>query len=44
MPGVTPGAVDVIGVVPEDVRVDADITEGHAGYEESGRSEIHPDR
>jgi hypothetical protein len=41
-PGVTPGAVDVTGVVPEDVHVDPDIMEGHPGYEESGSSEIHP--
>lgn len=41
-PGISPGAVDVTGIVPEDVRVDPDITEGHAGYEESGGSEIHP--
>jgi hypothetical protein len=41
-PGVFPGAVDVTGVVPEGVRIDPDITEGHPGYEESGDSEIHP--
>jgi hypothetical protein len=41
-PGVAPGSVDVTGVVPEDVHVDPDITEGHPGYEESGVSEIHP--
>jgi hypothetical protein len=27
--GVSPGAVDVPGVLPEDVRVAANITEGH---------------
>jgi hypothetical protein len=43
-PGVSPDAVDVIGVVPEDVYVDPDITEGHPGYEESGSSELHLDR
>lgn len=43
-PGVSRGAVDVTGVVPEDVHVDPDITEGHPGYEESGGSEIHPGR
>jgi hypothetical protein len=43
-PGVFPGAVDVIGFVPEDVHVDPDITEGQPGYEESGDSEIHPSR
>ena len=43
-PGVSPGAVDVTGIIPEDVRVDPDITEGHPGYEESGGSELHPPR
>jgi hypothetical protein len=43
-PGVTPGSVDVTGIVPEDVHADPDITEGHPGYEESGGSEIHPGR
>lgn len=37
-----PGRVDVTGVVPDDIRVDPDITEGHEGYEESGDSEIIP--
>lgn len=41
-PDVFPGAVDVVGVLPDDVHVDPDITEGHPGYEESGRSEIKP--
>ena len=41
-PGVTPGSVDVTGIVPEDVHVDPEITEGHPGYEESGPSEIMP--
>ena len=43
-PGISPGSVDVIGIVPEDVHVDPYITEGHPGYEESGDSELHPDR
>ena len=43
-PGVTSVAVDVTGVIPDDVHVDPDITEGHPGYEESGASEIHPSR
>jgi hypothetical protein len=43
-PGVTSGSVDVTGIVPEEVHVDPDITEGHPGYEESGGSEIHPGR
>jgi hypothetical protein len=34
------GRVDAPGIVPEDVHVDPEITEGHAGYQESGRSEI----
>lgn len=36
------GRIDVTGIMPEDVRVDPDITEGHPGYEESGSSEIIP--
>jgi hypothetical protein len=28
--------------LPDDVHVDPDITEGHPGYEESGRSDIKP--
>ena len=36
------GTVDVIGVLPEEISVDPDITEGHPGYEESGPSEIRP--
>jgi hypothetical protein len=43
-PGIPPGAIDVTGVIPEDVRIDPNITEGHPGYEESGGSEIHPAR
>jgi hypothetical protein len=34
--------VDITGIVPEGVRIDPDITEGHPGYEESGSSEIIP--
>jgi hypothetical protein len=40
--GVLPNAVDITGRVPEDVRIDPNITEGHPGYEESGESEIIP--
>jgi hypothetical protein len=36
------GRRDVTGVMPDDVRIDPDITEGHPGYEESGESEILP--
>ncbi|MEX2306252.1 MAG: hypothetical protein WD738_01590 [Pirellulales bacterium] len=41
-PGISPVSVDVTGIVPEDVHVDPDITEGHPGYEESGGSGIQP--
>jgi hypothetical protein len=34
--------VDVTGKMPDDVRIDPDITEGHPGYNESGDSEIIP--
>jgi hypothetical protein len=39
-PDTKPDAVDVVGIVPGDVYVDPELTEGHAGYEESGNSEI----
>jgi len=41
-PGAGQGRIDVTGIVPEDIRIDPDITEGHPGYEESGDSEIIP--
>jgi len=41
-PRVSPGSVDIIGIVPEGIRIDPDITEGHPGYEESGDSEVIP--
>jgi hypothetical protein len=41
-PGVEQGRVDVTGIVPDGVRIDPDLTEGHPGYEESGESEIIP--
>jgi hypothetical protein len=41
-PDVSAGAVDVVGILPDDVHVDPGITEGHAGYEESGSSEVRP--
>jgi hypothetical protein len=41
-PGEGQGRVDVTGIVPEGIRVDPDVTEGHPGYEESGDSEIIP--
>ena len=41
-PGGGVGRVDVTGRVPDNVRVDPDITEGHPGYQESGDSEIIP--
>jgi hypothetical protein len=39
-PDVKPDAADVVGIVPGDVYVDPELTEGHAGYEESGDSEL----
>ncbi len=39
-PDVKPEAVDVVGILPGDIYVDPELTEGHAGYEESGDSEI----
>jgi hypothetical protein len=36
------GRVDVTGIMPEGIRPDPDITEGHPGYEDSGSSEIIP--
>lgn len=39
-PAGDPNWVDVTGKMPEDIRIDPDITEGHPGYEESGDSEI----
>jgi hypothetical protein len=41
-PGGGQGRIDVVGIVPEGIRVDPDLTEGHPGYEESGDSEIIP--
>jgi hypothetical protein len=36
------GSVDLTGTMPEGIRIDPDITQGHPGYEESGDSEIIP--
>jgi hypothetical protein len=44
VPGVSPGSVDVVGILPDDVHVDPDIMEGHPGYEESGGSEQKPSK
>lgn len=41
-PGGGLGRVDLTGIVPEGIRVDPNITEGHPGYDESGDSEIIP--
>ena len=41
-PGGGQGRVDITGIMPEDIRIDPDLTEGHPGYEESGDSEIIP--
>jgi hypothetical protein len=43
-PSVLPGSVDVTGIIPDDVQVDPEITEGHPGYDESGPSEVIPGR
>ena len=40
--GISPGSVDVTGIVPESIHVDPDLLEGHPGYEESGNSGIMP--
>ncbi len=37
------GRRDVTGRMPDNVRVDPDVTEGQPGYQESGDSEIIPD-
>jgi hypothetical protein len=42
--GVSPTAVDVTGITPEDIHAEPDITEGHPGYDESGTSELRPPR
>ena len=39
-PGGGKGRIDVTGVLPDDIRVDPNVTEGQPGYEESGDSEI----
>jgi hypothetical protein len=36
------GRVDRTGIMPENIRIDPDVTEGHPGYQESGDSEIIP--
>jgi nitroreductase len=36
------GRVDLTGIMPGGVRIDPFLTEGHAGYDESGQSEIIP--
>jgi hypothetical protein len=41
-PGGGRGRVDVTGIIPEEIRIDPDLTEGHPGYDESGDSEIIP--
>jgi HSP20 family protein len=39
-PGGGQGRVDITGRMPDDIRIDPDITEGHPGYAESGGSAI----
>ncbi len=34
-------SLDVVGVLPKDITVDPNLTEGHPGYQESGKSEIN---
>jgi hypothetical protein len=41
-PGGGQGRTDAVGVIRDPIRVDPEITEGHAGYDESGPSEIVP--
>jgi hypothetical protein len=41
-PGGGQGRIDVTGIIPEGIRIDPNLTEGHPGYEESGDSEIIP--
>jgi protease I len=41
-PGGGAGRTDVTGIVPPDVHVDPNLTEGHPGYRESGGSELTP--
>jgi hypothetical protein len=41
-PGDGKNRVDDVGVIPEGIRIDPNITEGHPGYDESGDSELHP--
>src|SRR5689334_5617655 len=41
-PGGGQGRVDITGTIPQGIRIDPDITEGHPGYQERGESEIIP--
>jgi hypothetical protein len=43
-PGGGKGRVDVTGVLPVGDRIDPVLTEGHAGYNESGESELQMPR
>jgi hypothetical protein len=42
LPGGGAGRTDVTGKMPDNIRIDPNITEGHPGYEESGESAIRP--
>jgi hypothetical protein len=42
LPGGGQGRVDLTGTMPQDIRIDPDLTEDHPGYQESGDSEIIP--
>lgn len=43
-PGGGQGREDAVGVIREDIHVDPDLTEGHPGYDESGKSGIPSQR
>ncbi len=40
LPGGGSGRRDATGIMPEGIKIDPDIMEGHPGYQESGDSEI----
>jgi hypothetical protein len=41
-PGGGQGRVDDTGIIPEGIRIDPNLTDGHPGPEQSGDSEIIP--
>lgn len=44
LPGGGAGRLDRTGMMPGNIHVAPDLTQGHAGYEESGSSELMPAR